>query len=81
MEVECTITLYENEGGALLVTLQGDFVRATLNNGANVPRIPAMRVGWGLTWEGTAFDLGVQAMSIGKQTDAGAFDTATSGYT
>ena len=81
LEGKGTYTLYETDSGSLLGTLQGDFVRATLSNGSNVPRIPAMRIGWGLTWEGTSFDLGVQAMSIGKQTDTGAFDTATPGYT
>lgn len=81
LEGKGTFTLYETENGALLGTLQGDFVRATLNDGSNVPRIPAMRIGWGLSWESDNFDIGVDATSIGKQTDAGAYDTDTAGYT
>jgi iron complex outermembrane receptor protein len=81
LEGKGTFTLYETEGGALLGTLQGDFVRATLNDGSNVPRIPAMRIGWGLSWESDSFDIGIDAASIGKQIDAGAYDTETSGYT
>jgi len=81
LEGKGTFTLYETDSGSLLGELQGDFVRATLNDGSNVPRIPAMRLGWGLTWEGTSFDAGLQAMSTGRQTDTGAFDTPTPGYT
>nr|WP_167085529.1 TonB-dependent receptor [Rhizomicrobium palustre] len=81
LEGKGSLTLYEYGSGGLVGTLQGDFVRATLNDGSNVPRIPAMRIGWGLAWESDQFDLGVNATAAGKQTDAGAFDTATGGYT
>ncbi|HEY0281520.1 MAG TPA: TonB-dependent receptor [Rhizomicrobium sp.] len=73
--------LFDQGAGALSAEFQGDIVRATLNGGGNVPRIPPWRLGGGLAWESGPFDAGVQVMVNGKQTQFGGFDTATPSYT
>jgi iron complex outermembrane recepter protein len=64
----------------LKITALGDYVRATLSGGSNVPRIPPWRAGGGLTWEGDALDAGFQVIRVGAQNDPGLFDTPTPGY-
>jgi iron complex outermembrane receptor protein len=69
-----------DESGVLKVTVLGDIVRATLAGGANVPRIPAWRLGGGLAWESPAFDAGFQLIKVGDQDRPGLLDTPTDGY-
>jgi iron complex outermembrane recepter protein len=73
--------LFDGQPGALAVEFQGDVVRATLNGGGNVPRLPPWRLGGGLAWESDAFDAGVHVVVHGKQTSFGAFDTPTPSFT
>jgi iron complex outermembrane recepter protein len=73
--------LFDTGAGALAAEVQGDIVRATLSGGGNVPRIPPWRLGAGLGWESGKFDAGVHVVVNGKQTEFGAFDTATPSYT
>jgi iron complex outermembrane receptor protein len=73
--------LWDAGTGVLSVEFQGDYVRATLAGGANVPRIPPWRAGGGLAWDSDDFGAEFQVMQAGKQTQYGAFDTATPGYT
>ncbi len=80
LEGKAAYTVWQNAGGVLQVTALGDIVRASLSGGANVPRIPPYRFGGGLDWQGETFDAGFQAMQIGEQNRAGAFDTPTPGY-
>jgi iron complex outermembrane receptor protein len=75
-----TVALWQPEAGVLNAEMQTDFVRATLSDGNNVPRIPAYRVGGGLSWEGDRFDAGFLLMYAGKQNHAGLFDTPTPSY-
>jgi iron complex outermembrane receptor protein len=74
------VALWQPEAGVLNAEMQTDFVRATLSDGNNVPRIPAYRVGGGLSWEGDRFDAGFLLMYAGKQNHAGLFDTPTPSY-
>lgn len=76
-----THKLWDSGSGVLSAEFQGDYVRATLTGGGNVPRIPPYRLGGGFTWESDAFDAGVQLMFNGRQNDFGAFDTPTPSYT
>ena len=62
------------------MTALGDYVRATLSGGGNVPRIPPWRFGGGLAWESEAFDAGFQVIQVGDQDKPGLFDTPTHGY-
>lgn len=68
-----------SEGG-LQVEALADYVRATLDDGSNVPRIPPWRFGGGLSWKSEAVDAGFMLIHHGRQDDYGAFDAATPGY-
>jgi iron complex outermembrane receptor protein len=81
LEGKGTYKLWDSGSGVLSAEFQGDYVRATLNGGSNVPHIPPYRLGGGLTWESDAFDAGVRLMVNGRQKDFGAFDTPTPSYT
>lgn len=58
-----------------------DMVRATLDAGGNVPRIPPMRVGAGVYYEANQWSGRIGALYAFSQTDLGAFETETGGYT
>jgi iron complex outermembrane receptor protein len=73
--------LWDEGKGVLSVEFKGDYVRATLAGGGDVPRIPPWRVGGGLLWDGDVFDAEVNVMQVARQADYGTFDTATPGYT
>jgi iron complex outermembrane receptor protein len=66
--------------GGLQVEALADYVRATLDDGSNVPRIPPWRFGGGLSWKSEAVDAGFMLIHHGRQDDYGAFDAATPGY-
>lgn len=80
LEGKGSYALWKRDDGQLNLNIQGDYVRATLDGGGNVPRIPPYRVGGGLSWISDAIDAGVLALYAGKQTEFGAFDTPTPGY-
>jgi iron complex outermembrane receptor protein len=80
LEGKAAFDIWHSEDGVLQLTLLGDMVRATLAGGANVPRIPAWRLGGGLSWESDAFDAGFQVIKTGEQDKPGTFDTPTNGY-
>jgi iron complex outermembrane receptor protein len=80
LEGKAVYDLWHIEGGVLRATALGDYVRATLSGGANVPRIPPWRAGGGLDWQSDAFDAGFQVIRVSDQNDPGQFDTPTPGY-
>ncbi|WP_442680805.1 TonB-dependent receptor [Sphingomonas sp. ASY06-1R] len=79
-EGEATYKLFNAGDGALEVKAQGDYTRATLDGGGNVPRIPPYRIGGGLTWTSTPVDAGFLLLYAGRQDKFGAFDTPTPHY-
>lgn len=79
-EGKAHLDLVRGSGGRLRVQALADVVRATLDDGGNVPRIPPWRLGGGLSWESDALDAGVMLIHDGRQDHAGAFDTPTPGY-
>jgi iron complex outermembrane receptor protein len=79
-EAKAAIPLWKPEAGQLDANLQGDFVRATLSDGGNVPRIPPYRIGGGLSWTSDAFDAGFLFLFAGRQDEFGQFDTPTPSY-
>jgi len=81
LEGEGALDVIRNDQGTLAVKLFGDLTRATLASGANVPRIPPWRIGGGLDWQSDPLDAGLTLTRVARQNDAGAFDTATPGYT
>jgi iron complex outermembrane receptor protein len=61
--------------------MNADYVRATLEGGENLPRIPPMRVGAGLTLHGNPVTAMVEVRHTFEQDDIAAFESATNGYT
>jgi iron complex outermembrane receptor protein len=80
LEGQASYLLLKAPGGGLRAKLLGDYTRATLDDGSNVPRIPPYRVGGGLDWESSPFDAGFTLIYAGRQDKPGAFDTETPGY-
>ncbi len=80
LEGQASYELLNSATGTLEASLLGDYTRATLGDGSNVPRIPPYRIGGGLDWESDAFDAGVSLVWSGRQDKIGAFDTPTDGF-
>jgi iron complex outermembrane receptor protein len=80
LEGEASYALIKQRSGTLEAKLLGDYVRAKLSDGSNVPRIPPYRIGGGLNWTSDAVDAGVLFLHYGRQTHFGAFDSPTPGY-
>ncbi|VVT22078.1 TonB-dependent receptor [Sphingomonas sp. EC-HK361] len=80
VEGEASYDLVKTEHGVYQFSLLGDYVRATLDDGSNVPRIPPYRIGGGLNWKGDRLDTGFNLIYSGRQDKPGVFDTPTPGY-
>ena len=80
VEGQASYELVRNDDGSFTARLLGDYTRATLDDGSNVPRIPPYRIGGGLGWKGKRLDTGVTLSYYGRQNRFGAFDTSTPGY-
>jgi iron complex outermembrane receptor protein len=81
VEGQASYALFKTpSGGTLEAKAIGDFTRATLDQGGNVPRIPPYRLGGGLAWESSPLDAGFLFTYYGRQDKFGAFDTATPSY-
>ncbi len=80
LEAKGSYELWNLDEGVLSAAFQGDYVRATLGGGGNVPRIPPYRVGGGLSWDGDTVDAEFLLLYNGKQTEFGAFGTPTPGF-
>ena len=72
--------LVKTEEGTFTFKLLGDYTRATLGDGSNVPRIPPWRIGGGVDLETSRIDAGMTLIYAGRQDRFGAFDTPTPGY-
>lgn len=62
------------------VSLMGDYVRAKLDGGGNLPRIPAYRVGTRLDARWQAWSGDVELSYVGRQDKVAGFETETAGY-
>jgi len=62
------------------VSLMGDYVRARLDGGGNLPRIPAYRVGTRLDAKWQAWSGDVELSYVGRQDKVAEFETETPGY-
>lgn len=80
-EGEITVQLLENAGGAWEARLFGDTVRATFDDGGNVPRIAPSRLGGELRWSNGHWRASLGAVRYAKQDDVAANETPTGGYT
>lgn len=62
------------------VSLMGDYVRARLEGGGNLPRIPAYRVGARLDAKWQAWRADMEVSYVGRQDRVAAFESETPGY-
>ena len=65
----------------LKVKVFGDYIKASLSDNSSLPRIPPMRIGTSLNYQGNNFDSEVSANHYFKQDDVAPLETTTPSYT
>lgn len=80
-EGEATVHLADNDAGKFDLRLFGDRVRAQRDDGTNLPRIPASRMGADLIWKGSSWRGGLGVVRTNSQDELDAFEAPTAGYT
>ena len=81
VEAEVAFNLVENSNGSLQLRLFGDMVDAEFDNGGNVPRIPAAKIGAELHWFASNWSVHVHLTDVDEQDDAAELELPTDGYT
>ncbi|MFT3905368.1 MAG: TonB-dependent receptor [Steroidobacteraceae bacterium] len=79
-EAKSTWTLLDSARGVLETNLFADYVRATLDAGGNVPRIPPYHVGAGVDWSRERFAAGALIKYSGRQTAVADGESETGGF-
>jgi iron complex outermembrane receptor protein len=68
----------------LKVSIFGDYIKAKLTSGSeknsSLPRIPPMRIGTSLNYQGNSFDSEISANHYFKQNDIASLETSTDAY-
>jgi iron complex outermembrane receptor protein len=80
-EAEATIHLAKGPGGHWALRVYGDAVRATLDGGGNLPRIPQARLGSELSWNLGNLRASVGGVRYFAQRRTAEFETPTDGFT
>jgi iron complex outermembrane recepter protein len=81
-EAQAALSLLERTDRHLSLEGSADFVRAKLvGSGDPLPRIAPMRLGLGLHYRDTRFDVRGEARRVQKQDRVAVFETPTDGYT
>jgi iron complex outermembrane receptor protein len=80
-EGEGTFHIVDNESGQLDARVFGDTVRATLDEGGNLPRIAPSRLGAELRWTGNSWRASLGGVRYDKQDKVAVGETPTGGYT
>lgn len=81
MEAEATFHLAGNASGHYDLRIWGDKVRATLDGGGNLPRIPQARAGTELSWRNDDWRASIGATRYFRQDRTAEFETETAGFT
>src|SRR5690606_18720541 len=81
LEAELLARIATLGSGEVDMRLYGDAVRAKLDDGSRVPRIPPRRIGLRLQYHDTRLVAGVEAVRYDDQRRTAPFETATQGYT
>jgi iron complex outermembrane receptor protein len=76
-EVQGDLSLPNNYG----LNIWGDFVRAKNKDGGNIPRIPPVRLGTGLSYEWNTFSSSLDLIHVFNQTNIGQYELKTDDYT
>lgn len=74
-EVDVSFALIENKPYQLDVRLFGDFVKAELDDGSDLPRLPPMRGGLGVDFQNDRWRSTLQATYHAKQDEISSFNT------
>lgn len=80
-EFQAAVLLAALGGGELNLDLMADVVEAEFDGGGNVPRIPPVRVGGGLRFDGPVVSAYARLIHAFEQDDIAAEETPTDGYT
>jgi len=81
IEAQAHWHLFDIGSGRGGIDLQADYVRATLDDLGNVPRIPPLRFGGGLFFENEEVELSVSVLRVSEQDKVAVHETPTDGYT
>ena len=82
LEAEMVIGVFEDTSyGDLDARFFGDYVRAKLTDGDDLPRITPPRFGGGLDYRFGAWSGDFEVMRVAKQSDNASLETETDGYT
>lgn len=81
VEAELAAPVAEIGQGELDFRVFADFVRAKLDGGENVPRIPPLRYGARLTFHTDRLVMGLEVTEYEDQDDLAPFESPTAGYT
>ncbi len=80
VEGEVTFPFYEQGGVTLLADLRGDYIRARLDDGTPVPRIPPVSLLGALEAQTSSFDARAEVQWFAKQDRVAPFETETEGF-
>ncbi len=81
VEGSLVYTAFTNAHGELDLSLKGDMVRAEFDNNGDIPRIPADRIGIGVTWHAANWTASLDLMEVADQEQAAVGESETDGYT
>lgn len=79
-EIAAGLNLYSGSNGVLDLNVFGDYVRAELDGGDNLPRISPARVGTSLDYQYNKLTAGLDLTNVLAQNDNGALESDTGGY-
>lgn len=79
LEFEASLPLGERSGFVLAFT--GDYVRGELDSGGSLPRVPPLRLGTTLAWEGGAFGASVGLDHYFEQDEVAGHELPTDSFT
>ena len=81
MEIDSEFVLADLDTGQLKLGLFGDSLRGELDSGADVPRLPPMRIGGRFSWTGPVWTIWALVVDADEQDKPGDNEESTRGYT
>lgn len=81
VEGEVTFPFFEQDGLTLMADLRGDYIRATLDDGTPVPRIPPVSLLGAIEAQTSSFDARAEVQWSSKQDRVASFETETASFT
>jgi iron complex outermembrane receptor protein len=80
VEAEASVPLWRGNGMTLVGDVQGDYIRATLDDGSPVPRIPPLSLLGGLELQSDRWDARAEVQWFDEQDRIASFETPTDGF-